>query len=122
MFFIGIFGIERKEKELKSFSAVCPECAKFCRARLIFSYTYFHIFFIPTFRWDKKYALVLNCCGCVYDVPQNYADELLGSETVDFTRLKRKPREYGVPPVCPGCGRILERGFAYCPYCGTTLK
>ncbi|NLT96782.1 MAG: zinc ribbon domain-containing protein, partial [Christensenellaceae bacterium] len=43
MFFIGIFGIEDKEKELREYAnIVCPNCGGYSRAVLTQYYTYFH--------------------------------------------------------------------------------
>jgi hypothetical protein len=123
MFFIGIFGIEQKVKELKSWNAVCPDCGKMTKAALYISYTYFHIFFIPTFRWHKLYFIKLRCCDSVYDVPEEYAQTLKDADHVDFSRLKKSPAAGGgwrnFYTTCPNCGRGFEKDFPYCPYCGT---
>jgi hypothetical protein len=122
MFFIGIFGVEQKDKEIKSFNVVCPDCGKMTQAVLYMSYTYFHMFFIPTFRWNRQYYVKLRCCASVYNVPEDYALKLRESDIPDFSRLKktRGPDAWNsFYATCPSCGKSFERGFSYCPYCGT---
>jgi hypothetical protein len=124
MFFIGIFGIESKEKEIKTFSvAVCPDCGKYSQAVLTESFTYFHIFFIPTFRWNRKYFLRMRYCGSVYEVSAEYANQLKDADTIDFSRLKKVRTGFAgyedTWAACPNCGKRFDRSFAYCPYCGS---
>jgi DNA-directed RNA polymerase subunit RPC12/RpoP len=127
MFFIGIFGIESKEKEIKTFgNVVCPDCGKYTQAVLYESYTYFHIFFIPTFRWNRRYFLRLRCCGAVYEAPADYAKQLKDADSIDFSRLQKVSSGFGgyedFWAVCPKCGKSFDKSFAYCPYCGTKHK
>ena len=127
MFFIGIFGIEEKENELKTFpQVVCPLCGRFTQAVLLVHYTYFHIFFIPTFRWNKRYYVKLRCCGAIYEADAAYAEQLKTASDIDFTRLKRissgfsRFADFESPDtVCPNCGRSYDPSFAFCPHCGT---
>lgn len=122
MFFIGIFGVEQKEKELRTWNVVCPDCGKMAKAALYMGYTYFHIFFIPTFRWNKRYFVKLRCCGSVYEVPEDYARSLVESDIIDFSKLKKVASGGGwsqVYTTCAHCGKSFERDFPYCPYCGT---
>jgi RNA polymerase subunit RPABC4/transcription elongation factor Spt4 len=126
MFFIGIFGIEGKEKELKTFAqAVCPLCGRFTQAVLRLHYTCFHIFFIPTFRWNKHYYVKLRCCGAVYEADAAYADELKTASDIDFSRLILVSSGFGRfsdfetrDTACTNCGRSYDASFAYCPHCG----
>jgi len=124
MFFIGIFGIEEKEKQAKTFpQVVCPLCGRFTQAGLIERYTYFHIFFIPTFRWNRHYFVNLRCCGAVYEADAAYAGELKNAENIDFNRLTLVSGGFSGfesrDAVCPNCGRSFEFSFAFCPHCGT---
>lgn len=123
MFFVGIFGIESKDKEIKTFAGVvCPDCGRMTAAALFMSYTYFHIFFIPTFRWNKRYFVRLRCCGALYEVPAGCADILKHSDTIDFSQLKKASGGFddfnSFYAVCPNCGKRFDKSFPYCPYCG----
>jgi DNA-directed RNA polymerase subunit RPC12/RpoP len=122
MFFIGIFGIENKEKDIKTFGVVCPDCGRMTSATLLMTYTYFHIFFIPTFRWNKRYFIKLRCCGAMYEAPADYAEILKNEEHIDFSRLKKVSGGFGgfndYLAVCRSCGKSFDKSFPHCPYCG----
>lgn len=119
MFFIGIFGVQNKAKSLREFDTViCPDCGRWSRAELIEEYTYFHFFFLPLFKWNKKYYVNLRCCRALYEVDAEYASELKTSETIDFNKLTKL-----VSPItiCPHCSNPVDPGFSYCPRCGGKL-
>lgn len=118
MFFFGIFGIQDKVRQIKEFTNIICTCGRYSSMKLMQSYTYFHIFFIPLFKWNKKYYIDARCCGRIFEVPDDYADELLQSDNVDMGRLK----EINVPyRVCPNCGAQVDSGYRYCPYCGKEI-
>ena len=70
MFFIGIFGIDKKNEELRAlYDTECGECSgKSCT--LYKEYYRFHFFFIPLFTWGRKYRIVCESCGSVYSVQE----------------------------------------------------
>ncbi|KPU43633.1 hypothetical protein OXPF_30750 [Oxobacter pfennigii] len=119
MFFIGIFGIQNKVKELKEFTDVCCSCGKYSRMKLLYEYNCFHIFFLPLFKWGRKYFLEARCCRRVFEVPDNYIDELLEADTVDFSRLTEINMPY---TLCPNCRNYVDSGYKFCPNCGSKLK
>ncbi|HEX9062212.1 MAG TPA: zinc-ribbon domain-containing protein, partial [Clostridia bacterium] len=58
MFFIGVFGIDSANKKIGNHNnANCPACGHMTHFEIIKSYSYLHIFFIPTFRWNIRYYL-----------------------------------------------------------------
>ncbi len=124
MFFIGIFGIEEKERDIKEFTnVVCPACGRFSSASFFEHYTYFHAFFIPTFKWNRRYYVKLRCCGALYEADADYARQLKTADTIDFSRLKKVSGGFSrfddMFKACPNCGKSYDASFAYCPYCGT---
>ena len=124
MFFIGIFGISEKEQEIMRFSGIiCPQCGKMSSAVMITHYRYFHLFFIPLFKWNRQYLITLRCCGAVYEADPEYARELMNGHAIDFSRLKKVSSGFGgfyqdTDTACPRCGRTFDKSFAYCPHCG----
>ena len=122
MFFIGVFGIEEKEHIVKEFNNVICKCGSYSKAEMIERYTYFHFFFIPLFRWNKKYFVRFRCCNRLFSVPKDYAVELLDkyNNNIDINRLKEINDYSG--RACPRCGAYLDSSFVYCPYCGESLK
>lgn len=118
MFFFGIFGIQDKKKTIKDFSGIiCPDCNKYSRAELITSYRYFHFFFIPIFKWNRKYYILLRCCGNIYEVDDEYARELINSDDIDFNRLYKITKSN----LCPSCRNHINPAYRYCPFCGKPL-
>ncbi|MFA5676366.1 MAG: zinc ribbon domain-containing protein, partial [Christensenellales bacterium] len=96
MFFIGVFGADIKQKKLREFEAItCGGCGRLTRAELVLSYSYFHVFFIPTFRWSKRYFIKTRCCGAVYEADADYANILLNASDIDFSRLNKIKEGFG---------------------------
>ncbi|MDI3481892.1 MAG: hypothetical protein PWQ97_1547 [Tepidanaerobacteraceae bacterium] len=119
MFFIGIFGIQNKERLIKQFdNIICPACGRLSRAELMEYYTYFHFFFIPLFKWNRKYFLRLRCCGSLFEVEEEYTKEIIQGGEIDFDKLKKVGSAGG---YCPNCGNFVNPGYNFCPYCGTKL-
>ena len=51
MFFIGVFGIDNKEKEIKILNNFCcKNCNESSETKLIKTYSFFHFFFLPLFK------------------------------------------------------------------------
>jgi len=124
VFFIGIFGIEDKERPIKEFAnVVCPSCGRLTTASFFEHYTYFHLFFIPTFRWNKHYYVKLRCCGALYEADAAYAEQLKTAAAIDFSRLKKISSGFGgfddIFTRCENCGATFDASFAFCPHCGT---
>jgi hypothetical protein len=121
MFFIGIFGIEDKTKELKTIhNIVCPACGRYTSAQLIFCYTFFHFFFIPLFKWNKTWFVRLSCCGALYACDRETADEVQATGKIDFEKCEHM-EHHGKGGCCPYCGSRVAGNFAYCPFCGNKL-
>ncbi|HBM75727.1 MAG TPA: zinc ribbon domain-containing protein [Clostridiaceae bacterium] len=118
MFFFGIFGVQNKSRVVKEFNNVICRCGRLSSMQLIEEYMYFHFFFIPIFRWGRKYFVQARCCGRLYEVPEDYKDELLTSDTIDLNRLREKESPY---KICPSCGKYVDSNYKYCPYCGAEL-
>jgi len=119
-----VFGISSKEKEIDfSQTIICPSCGAYGRLNAFMTYTYFSLFFLPVFKWGKKYYLRSSCCGKLYRV-----DSEIGRE-IEKGRLS-KINEEDLQPVntsyervryCSSCSFPLERQFEYCPKCGNKL-
>ncbi len=130
MFFVGIFGIDSKQKQIREFGSItCGCCGRLSRAELVLNYTYFHIFFIPTFRWNKRYYVKLRCCGAVYEADADYAQILISAADIDFSRLKKVSGGFGgmgefssFYDKCQNCGARIDASFSWCPHCGAKRR
>ncbi len=120
MFFI--FGINNEEKQTDiSWQAVCPVCGRLSRVCLFESYTVFSLFFIPLFKWNRKYRLQMVCCGAFTETERDTAEKLKDHEItqVDLAGLSfhggiREKR-------CRNCGASVQEDFDFCPRCGSAL-
>ena len=101
MFFF-IAGVQPRKVRVEDHPRLCPSCG-LVRAWLTRQDHYFAAFFIPLFR-VKSGETVLLCerCGVVAGDPESRLDQA------------------GAPAAirCANCGRAMEDGFRFCPYCG----
>ncbi len=121
-FFIGIFGIEPGDKIVWQRDGVACPCGGYGQARLRMEYEFFHFFFIPLFKWNKRYTLTMGCCGTTYDVPGEEAEAIRRGGSINFARLTKRNGTGGWDiRRCPRCGYPADEEFEYCPKCGNRL-
>jgi hypothetical protein len=102
-FFIG--GIQPKTKIVDEQARLCPVCRQIKVYRKRIDH-YLNLFFIPLFP-VKKGIPFLICENC-----QNVVDERGGGMDAGPGTHKRR---------CPGCQRLVDPDFSFCPYCGRNL-
>lgn len=124
LFFIGIFGMETKEKEIRDIqNVICKACGQMTSYRLVKTYNYFHIFFIPLFKWGKKYYLISRCCNSMFEIPVELGEALEGGRDVPVRDEDLTPIHHGYSLIiCPSCRRHVDPEYSYCPYCGTRIR
>ena len=102
---IFIAGVQPRMKTLDNNPRLCPLCGG-VEAHLKRVDHYLSIFFIPIFPVSRgKPAIICEKCGGI-------SDEMGHGIGV---------RRVGGELSCKHCGRVLEREFAFCPYCGKTI-
>jgi len=129
MFFIGIFGIENKDKEIKKLDNIsCKRCNKTISGRLIKNYDFFHFFFIPLFKWNEKYYVVCNQCKSVYTIPRDKGKAIEHDDKIEVTywdlqeiNTQYYDNNYYNENRCANCGGELSENFKYCPHCGMKI-
>lgn len=121
MFFIGIFGIETKQKEIKRISeCLCKEC-RTGELILYKQFNMFHFFFIPLFKWGVKYYLVCKDCNTVYEISMEKG-KAVEEDREDITYWDLKVLQRGNVKVhCSNCNREVNEEFEYCPHCGSKI-
>ena len=68
-FMFLIMGINNGRKKLKfTQNLLCPFCGRAAQIEIIMTYTYFMFFFIPLFRWNRRYFVTMPCCGASYEL------------------------------------------------------
>lgn len=123
MFFIGIFGINEGHKPLGTYNnAICPSCGAYTRYEVFKTYSYFHIFFIPIFRWNKKYYVKSACCGTLYQLDPTIGSEFESGHNPDIrSEHLRIVHAYAAYNACSNCGQPVDSNFSFCPRCGKRL-
>lgn len=123
MFFVGIFGIQDKTKEIHTEqNIVCPICDSFDSYQVLQTYTYFHFFFIPLWRWNYRYFLKTRCCNRVCQLEQEVGTRIEQGEQVVVQDSDLSCSGNSGLSTCPQCGGKQEAGYNYCPQCGSSLK
>lgn len=127
MFFIGVFGIQNKQEEIKYLNDVpCRNCDKGSVGKLIKTFNFFHFFFIPIFKWNAKYYVICSGCSSLYEIPQEKGKGIERGENIDISYWDLRPVETGhthsASNICGHCGKAVEADYEYCPYCGTKIR
>ncbi|HEY8350880.1 MAG TPA: zinc ribbon domain-containing protein [Clostridiales bacterium] len=124
MFFIGVFGIQDKDRYIGAYNnIVCPACGKLARYEIHKTYRYFHVFFIPTFRWNTRYIARTSCCGSIYELDPAVGREFEKNPGTEIRPDDLRRIENHMPfRYCPNCRIDVPAEFSYCPYCGGKLQ
>lgn len=124
MFFV--FGISNKEQNIDfTQTTVCTNCGAFGRLEVFLTYTYFSLFFIPIFKWNKKYYVRKTCCGSLYTIDEDLGKAIERGEVskIEESQLHPLHINYNFERTCPNCNYTIEdNDFEYCPKCGSRLK
>lgn len=130
MFFIGVFGIEDKQSEIKTFNNLeCKVCNESTKGKLIKKYSYFHFFFIPLFKWNESYYIVCDRCSSVYSISKEKGKSLESNEDVNISYWDLKEVYSGNSNegdfgnnICRSCNAEVDKSFKYCPHCGQRMR
>ena len=98
MIFIG--GISQGQKIVsEGLIRLCGSCGSRGRYQVLMIYTYFSFFFIPLFKWNRRYYVKMDCCEAVYELEPEVGKAVLRGENPDFTeadlRLVKEGRYAG---------------------------
>lgn len=119
MFFV--MGITPKQWKLPfSQQGICPSCGRMSRFEVWATAQCLTLFFIPVFRFGKRYTMSAVCCGAVCELPAALGKAMERGE-VDAVDLSSLPFSRSRRSRCPGCGRETDPSFQFCPYCGAQL-
>ncbi len=129
MFFF-IIGINSKTEELGTAPNVdCPHCGRITSMKISVTYQVFHFFFIPIFKWGRRYLATAFCCDHIFSLEpeEGKAFERGEKDTIDprFLHLIDigfyDNSNYDPPSVCPYCGAGLPPDARFCHRCGNRL-
>ena len=129
MIFIG--GISQGQKIVsEGLIRLCGSCGSRGRYQVLMIYTYFRFFFIPLFKWNRRYYVKMDCCEAVYELEPEVGKAVLRGENPDITeadlRLVKEGRYAGTwkegsgkgHKKCMRCGFETDEDYNYCPVCG----
>ena len=123
MFFM--IGITDREKGLEYSGRMitCPGCGRLAGMRLYMTYTVLLLFFIPCFRWNRRYYVRTSCCGSVFELSSEKGEGIRRGDAVDISEYDLNTVYQGRPVKrCPNCGYETDEDFDFCPKCGNVLE
>ena len=78
-------GISNGQKEL-NYSPdglnICKSCGAYCRYRVYCTYMSFTLFFIPLFKWSKRYIVECLNCGTIFNLDKEIGKKIEYGENV----------------------------------------
>lgn len=121
---IFIMGINQGRK-LFDFNQtiICNICGQYGRYQVFMTYTVLSLFFIPTFKWGKRYYVEMSCCNTLYELDPEVGRRIARGEDVqiheaDLTRVGGRNGGYQAHKHCGYCGYETDEDFEFCPKCG----
>ncbi len=120
MFFI--MGITEGRKDLEyGHLMTCSLCGAYGRFNVFMTYTVLSLFFIPCFKWNKRYYVQTSCCNAVYELDPEVGKRIARGEDVKIRQedLTRVISGRAAAKVCQNCGYMTDEDFDYCPKCGS---
>lgn len=90
-------------------------------AAVVCTFQQFTLFFIPIFRFGKRYFVTCPNCGTVHEmtkaegqrIERDYSAEISPDQLFAVPGAGRK--------LCPNCRCAIDPNARYCPNCGTRL-
>ncbi len=126
MFFMA--GVTQDSRELDyDRTVICAACGRYGHYRVFMTCMVLSIFFIPVFRWNRRYFVEMSCCGQLYELDpekgraiERGLDAEIGPD--DLVPAGGQGAGGGSILRCPDCGfTTADEDFAYCPRCGRKL-
>lgn len=121
MFFMMGITDGRKEFDFNQF-ITCDVCGAYGRYQVFMTYTVLSLFFIPCFKWNKRYYVQTSCCNTVYELDPEIGKRIAKGEDVEILpqhlyRTQNQGYNYSVKQ-CRSCGFTTTEDYEYCPKCG----
>lgn len=120
MFFI--MGINTRQEQLDyNQMVICDNCGQYGRYIVFMTYTVLSLFFIPIFKWNKRYYVQTSCCQTTYELDSEIGRQIEYHIDVDIQPSHLHLIQKNNIRNCPNCGYSTKENFDYCPKCGTKL-
>ena len=121
MFFIMGITDGRRDFDFTQ-TVICDVCGRYGRYQVFMTYMVLSLFFIPCFKWNKRYFVQMSCCNTVYELEPEIGKRIARGEQIDIrsehlSRVSNDGWNYSVKR-CRNCGFQTAEDFEYCPKCG----
>jgi len=98
---------------------VCKSCGKYGHIRVLMVYSYFSLFFIPLFKWNKRFFVQMSCCNASCKISSELGKEIERGNIVKLNEdILHFNHTYTSGKRCMNCGFTTQEDFDYCPKCG----
>ena len=81
-------------------------------------YMVFYLFFVPVFKWGKKYFAKRYYEDTMYELDLETGKKIEDGIVVNLSLPERNLSAYN---ICSQCGRQFDKEYSFCPYCGKRL-
>lgn len=119
MFFM--IGITEGRKNLEhNQMIICGHCGAYGRYQVFMTYMVLSLFFIPCFKWNKRYFVQSTCCNTVYELDAEIGKRIAKGEDIEILPqyLRQVQSGRGRYRQCRNCGYTTQEDFEFCPKCG----
>ena len=82
------------------------------------SYAVFTLFFLPLFRFGKRYYARMSCCGASCSISKETGRAIEKKKISEIPEEELKFTGSGAKHHCAHCGFETDEDFQYCPKCG----
>jgi hypothetical protein len=123
--FFFIAGVNTKAKDIGNVpNSICPSCGAYANMYVSVLFEALSLFFVPVFKWNRRYLVTLPCCGAVYELDQEEGRAFERGEinTINPGRMHKVSGCSARPGVCPQCGAALPPGARFCSQCGAPIR
>ncbi|MBQ2309360.1 MAG: zinc ribbon domain-containing protein [Erysipelotrichales bacterium] len=99
----------------------CENCGRVGAVEVFMIYRCFCLFFLPVWKFDRRYYAKMNCCGAAREIPRETGEAIRRGEEVFLDPAMFRSLPVSHYKECPVCGYRTEEDFDYCPKCGNPL-
>lgn len=98
----------------------CNICGKYGSFHVFMTYTVLSLFFIPCFKWNRRYYVRTSCCNTLYELDPEVGKAIAKGEKPKILPEHLEKINQGRHSFrrCSYCGYETTEDFVYCPKCG----
>ncbi len=114
-----LFGAGEGDQDLELHQPiVCPICGKKAHLEAYFHYNSVNVYFVPAYKYQKKYYAVTTCCGAVAALSEKQGKDIYWGQ-IDALPLHQLALGVNAGfKACTNCGFDTMEPYQYCPVCG----